>query len=61
MEQTFSYGWMDVYPLKRTGEGRREKEKPNRFHNFEQRDTDYKAIVLERLNERVWAEDEEEG
>ncbi len=61
MEQTIRNGWKDVYPLKRTGEGRREKEKPNRFHNFEQRDTDYNAIVLERLNERLRAEDEEEG
>ena len=61
MEQTIRNGWKDVYPLKRTGEGRREKEKPNRFHNFEQRDTDYNAIVLERLNERLRAENEEEG
>lgn len=59
MEQTIRNGWKDVYPLKRDGEGRREK--PNRFHNFEQRDTDYNAIVLERLNERLRAESEEKG
>lgn len=42
---------------------RREREKssqkpPNRFHNFEQRDTDYNALVLERLNERLRSEEE---
>jgi hypothetical protein len=59
MEQTIRNGWKDVYPLKRDDEERREK--PNRFHNFEQRNTDYNAIVLERLNERLRAENEEEG
>ena len=60
MEQTIRNGWKDVYPLKRNGE-RREKEKTNRFHNFEQRNTDYNAIVLEKLNERLRAKHEEEG
>ncbi len=29
------------------------KPKPNQFHNFHQRDTDYDAIVLERLKQRL--------
>lgn len=34
------------------------KEVPNQFHNFEQRDTDYDSMVLDRLNERLKGEKE---
>lgn len=52
MEQTIGKRWLDVYPLRDDG-GKTVKSKPNAFHNFEQRDTDYNALVLERLNERL--------
>ena len=32
------------------------EQKPNRFHNFEQRDTDYNAMVVDRLRERLGVE-----
>lgn len=35
------------------------KPKPNQFHNFEQRDTDYDAMVLERVKERLKAAENE--
>ena len=37
--------------------GREAKPQPNRFHNFEQRNTDYNAMVLQRLRERLESED----
>lgn len=35
---------------------RETKPQPNRFHNFEQRNTDYNAMVLQRLRERLESE-----
>ncbi len=32
------------------------KPQPNRFHNFEQRNTDYNAMVIQRLKERLGSE-----
>lgn len=54
LEQSVRNGWKDVYPLK---DGQPEPEqKPNRFHNFEQRDTDYNAMVVDRVRERLGVE-----
>lgn len=57
MERTIRKRWLDVYPLS-DDDDKPVKPKPNAFHNFEQRDTDYNALVLERLNERLQEGDE---
>ncbi len=36
--------------------GKETKPQPNRFHNFEQRNTDYNAMVLQRIRERLESE-----
>ena len=50
----------DVQRMDRQRDGKRGakpgdvvKPSKNQFHNFEQRDTDYDAMVLERLKERL--------
>ena len=56
LEQSIRNGWKDVYPLQKDPVNRKNTEahaKPNRFHNFEQRDTDYDAMVLEQV--KSWA------
>lgn len=56
LEQTIRKRWKDIYPLE--GDGGRQKEKapkgkPNRFHNFDQGSTDYDALALQKLRERM--------
>lgn len=60
LRQSVRNGWKDVYPLKEAqaekGLGKEQGQGPNRFHNFEQRDTDYNAVVVDRLRERLGVE-----
>ena len=58
LKQSTRNRWKDVYPLHRDEakeNQQRKNDNPNRFHNFEQRDTDYDALALERLKERLAA------
>ena len=58
LEQSIRNGWKDIYPLHRKEPKQNQpgkKENPNRFHNFEQRETSYDAVMLERLKERLAA------
>ncbi len=60
LEQSTRNRWKDVYPLHRDEpkeNQQRTKENPNRFHNFEQRETSYDALMLGRLKERLAAID----
>lgn len=57
LNQSIMNGWQGIFPL---SEKRGDKGKPanappkkNQFHNFEQRDTDYDSLVLERLQEKL--------
>lgn len=57
LNQSIMNGWQGIFPL---SEKKRDKGKPasappkkNQFHNFEQRDTDYDSLVLERLQEKL--------
>ena len=54
----FINGWLSrAQDSARVQEKRVVKPKPNEFHNFEQRDTDYDSIVLEQT--RKWAKEGE--
>lgn len=58
LKQSTRNRWKDVYPLHRDEakeNQQRKNDNPNRFHNFEQRDTDYDVLALERLKERLAA------
>ena len=60
LEQSMRNGWKDIYPLQREQPRQNErgkKDNPNRFHNFEQRETSYDALMLGRLKERLAAID----
>lgn len=57
LNQSIMNGWLGVFPLKK------QKQEPvgkpqtsNRFHNFEQRDTDYDAMV--QAQTMAWLEEE---
>lgn len=54
LNQSIINGWQGVFPLK---DKKPVKEKigagKNKFHNFEQRDTDYDDLMMERLKERM--------
>lgn len=59
LNQSIMNGWLGVFPLKK------QKQEPagkpqtsNRFHNFEQRDTDYDAMV--QAQTMAWLEEEKE-
>lgn len=52
LKQSINKGWKNIYPLEEKGQ-RKLNQKPNRFHNFEQRETNYDAMVLKRLQERL--------
>lgn len=52
LKQSINKGWKNIYPLEEKGQ-RKSNQKPNRFHNFEQRETNYDAMVMERLQERL--------
>lgn len=54
MERTIRKRWKDVYPLN-DDNTKTAKPKQNAFHNFEQRDTDYDSLVMERLKEKLKA------
>lgn len=46
LNQSIANGWKGVFPLKEQKTAQAGKTQPqNRFHNFEQRDTDYGAMV----------------
>ena len=51
LDQAIRKRWKDVYPLDKRDKGR--DGRTNQFHNFDQRDTDYDAVVMERLKERL--------
>ena len=54
--QKFINGW-----LSRAQDSARPEapqKKPNQFHNFEQRDTDYNALVAEQVREWIGGENE---
>lgn len=54
LNQSIVNGWQGIFPLKEQEKKQDQAgRKKNQFHNFEQRDTNYDAIVLERLNERL--------
>lgn len=56
LEQSIRNGWKDVWPLQKDTKGPKGKgasRKPNRFHNFDQGQTDYDAIMAQRLKERL--------
>ena len=58
LEQSIRNGWKDIYPLHRKEPKQNQpgkKDNPNRFHNFEQRETSYDAVMLERLKQRLAA------
>ena len=60
LEQSIRKNWKDIYPLQKDNPKKNDqetKETPNRFHNFEQRNTDYDAMVLDRLKQRLAAGD----
>lgn len=59
LKQAARRGWKDIYPLKGEQPGEEQKSIQNRFHNFEQRDTDYNAMVMDRLKERLGVETSE--
>lgn len=60
LNQSIMNGWQGVFPLK-------EKQKasggkvpaPNQFHNFEQRDTDYDAMVMDQVKD--WLKEGKDG
>lgn len=61
LNQSIRNGWTGVYPIKdhEKQEGAAPvKPKPNQFHNFHQRDTDYDALVMDQLKERLKKEGE---
>lgn len=56
LEQSVRKRWKDVYPLDDRQVEKAKDQRLNRFHNFEQRDTDYNAVVVDRLRERLGVE-----
>lgn len=60
LNQSIMNRWTGIYPLKKRRTFQEGTAKPkNQFHNFDQRDTDYDAIMLERVrSELIGGEDE---
>lgn len=62
LNQSIVNGWQGVFPLKNkmaTQKGQA-KPAPNRFHNFDQRDTDYDSLMMDQA--RAWiGEGEKDG
>lgn len=58
LNQSIVNGWQGVFPLKEENRkpGAAKPPAPNNFHNFEQRDTDYDAIVAARV--KAWIQEE---
>lgn len=56
LNQSVMNGWQGVFPLKEKKSPVKPsvtKPKNNQFHNFEQRDTNYDTMVLERLHKKL--------
>lgn len=54
LDQSIMNHWTGVYPLKKKRPVKDSTAKPkNQFHNFDQRDTDYDALMLKQVRE--WA------
>lgn len=49
LDQSVMNGWTGVYRLKG---GEKDQKPANQFHNFNQRDTDYNALVAEQVRRR---------
>lgn len=59
LNQSIVHGWKGVFPLKEQKAAQAGKpQSQNRFHNFEQRDTDYDAMVQKQT--MTWLEEEKE-
>lgn len=51
LNQSIVNGWQGVFPLKELRKEPVKKQKTNQFHNFEQRGTDYDAMVQNQVAE----------
>lgn len=59
LNQSIMNGWQGIFPLKKQKqEPAMKPQASNRFHNFEQRDTDYDAMV--QAQTMAWLEEEKE-
>ena len=56
LRQSIVNGWKGIFSLKKSG--KESQKKPNQFHNFEQRDTDYNALVAEQVRGWIGGENE---
>lgn len=60
LNQSIVHGWKGVFPLKEQKAAQVGKpQSQNRFHNFEQRDTDYNAMVQAQTEE--WLKEVQDG
>ena len=54
LNQSIMNGWIGIFPLKGDKKGQpKQSGAKNQFHNFEQRDTDYDALVQKQLKGRL--------
>lgn len=58
LNQSIVNGWKGVFPLKEQKAGGGKPPAPNHFHNFDQRDTGYDAMVQEQTIE--WLKEEQD-
>ncbi|MDD3253933.1 MAG: hypothetical protein PHV18_15420 [Lachnospiraceae bacterium] len=59
LNQSIMNGWQGVFPLKERKTPAQSGRKPNQFHNFEQRDTDYDSMV--QADVLGWIGEEKDG
>lgn len=54
LNQSIMNHWIGVFPLKKKRAHQESAGKPkNQFHNFDQRDTDYDALMMEKVQEML--------
>ena len=56
LRQSIVNGWKGIFSLKKSG--KESQKKPNQFHNFNQRNTDYDSMVLDSV--KGWISEEEQ-
>lgn len=60
LDQSIMNHWIGVFPLKKKRTHQESAGKPkNQFHNFDQRDTDYDALMMEKVQEMLRGEGNE--